>query len=118
MTTQEIANKVSSLLREGKFDEVYDNYFDIENVRHIEPQSPYFSDLTGLIAIKEKDAQIQAGIEAVNSMEVGNPIVAKSHFAIPYKMSVDLKDGNKLDLDEIIVYEVKDGKIKLEQFFY
>lgn len=118
MTTQEIANNVTALLREGKFDEVYERYFDTKNIRHIEPQSPYFPDLTGIKAIKEKDTQMQAGIDSVNEMEVGNPIVAKYHFALPYKMSVNLKEGNKLELDEIIVYEVKDGKITLEQFFY
>ena len=118
MTTQEIAQNVTALLREGKFEEVYDLYFDDENVKHIEPQSPYFSEVIGVKAIKEKDVQMQAGIGSIDKMEVGDPVVAKSHFALPYKMSLTLKDGNVGELDEIIVYEVNEGKITLEQFFY
>ncbi|MEM9889006.1 MAG: SnoaL-like domain-containing protein [Bacteroidota bacterium] len=118
MTTQQIAENVTALLRQGQFEMVYDDYFDAEKVRHIEPQSPFFPDLTGVEALKEKDVQMQANIASVDGMEVGDPIVAKSHFALPYKMAITMKDGNKMELDEIIVYEVQDGKIVLEQFFY
>jgi hypothetical protein len=118
MKTQEIATAVVALLREGKFEEVYDHFFDHKNVRHIEPQSPFFPDLTGVIAIKEKDVQMQANISSVESMEVGEPIVSKDHFALHYKIAFTLRDGSNITLDEIIVYQVKDGKIILEQFFY
>ena len=118
MTTQQIADKVTSLLRQGQFDAVYEDYFDTENVRHLEPQSPFFPDLKGVKALREKDAQMQANIASIDGMEVGHPIIAKSHFALPYKMAITLKDGNKMEMDEIIVYEVKNGKIILEQFFY
>lgn len=118
MATQEIATKVTALLREGKFEEIYNNYFDFENVRHIEPQSPYFPDLTGVKAIKEKDAQMQTNIASVEGMEVGDPIVAKNHFALPYKLAFTLNDGNTAEIDEIIVYHVENEKITLEQFFY
>ncbi len=118
MSTQEIALQLTSLLREGKFDQVYDSLFDSEKIRHIEPQSEHFSNLTGLAAIKEKDAMMGANIEAVQSLEVGEAIISKNHIALPYKISLKLKDGNVFSLDEIIVYEVENGKIVLEQFFY
>ncbi|MEM6685487.1 MAG: nuclear transport factor 2 family protein [Bacteroidota bacterium] len=118
MKTHEIATSVVALLREGKFKGVYDHFFNYEDVRHIEPQSPFFPNLTGVAAIKEKDAQMQANIASVEQMEIGEPIVSKDHFAMTYKINFTLKDGSKMELDEIIVYQVKDGKIILEQFFY
>lgn len=117
-TTQQIANGLTRLLREGKFQEVYENYFEPDTVRHIEPQSPNFSNLTGLKAILEKDKQMQSNIASFNHMHVGDPAVAGDHFAIPYQMGFITKDGKEVNLNEIIVYQVEHGKIVLEQFFY
>ena len=57
-------------------------------------------------------------IEGIDSMEVGDAIIALKHIAIPYKLSAKLKGGNSINLDEIIVYEINEGKIVSEQFFY
>lgn len=118
MTTREIADQLVALLRTAQFDAVYEQLFDAEKVRHIEPQSPHFPDLTGVAAIQEKDAIMGANIAAVQNLEIGDPIVSKDHIALTYKVTIELKDGNTLQLDEIIVYKVENGKIVLEQFFY
>lgn len=118
MTTAQIAERLTLLLREGKFEEIYDTLFDQENVQHIEPQSPYFSNITGVKAIKEKDTVMTGSIAEVHSMEIGNAITSKNFIAIPYKLSFTMKDGKKAALDELIVYQVKNEKIILEQFFY
>lgn len=117
MTNQEIANQLVSLLREGKFFDVYDQLFHHE-AHHIEPQSEHFSDVKGVFAIKAKDTVMGEYIETIESMEVGDAIVASKHIAIPYKLSAKLKDGSSMKLDEIIVYEIEESKIISEQFFY
>ena len=117
MTNQEVANKLVSLLREGKFNDVYVELFH-PDAEHIEPQSEHFAHVKGVEAIKAKDAVMQENIAGVEGMEVGDAIVAKDYIALPYKMTVELKDGDKWPLDEIIVYKVEDGKIVSEQFFY
>ena len=118
MNTQEIAHQLVGHLRAGEFEQIYDQLFDRESVRHLEPQSEHFADLTGVQAIKEKDAMMSANIEAVESLEVGDAIVSQDHIAVPYKISLKMKGDQTFSLDEIIVYAVKDGKIVLEQFFY
>lgn len=118
MTTQEIANQVVDLLRAGQFEAVYDQFFDAENIHHIEPQSPHFPDLKGVKALKEKDAQIQANIASFDHLEVGDAIVSKDYIALPYKAAFTTKDGQQAQLDELIVYQVKGDKIISEQFFY
>ena len=118
MTTQQVANQLVSLLRQAKFDEIYTQLFHPTEVRHIEPQSPHFAELTGVEAIRAKDAAMAANIAAMDKLEVGEAAVAEDFFALPYKVSLTMKDGSSFALDEIIVYRVKDGKIVLEQFFY
>ncbi|MEM8508033.1 MAG: nuclear transport factor 2 family protein [Bacteroidota bacterium] len=117
MTNQEIATRLVSLLREGKFNDVYDELFH-PDADHIEPQSEYFAHVKGVEAIKRKDAAMQENLAGAEGMEVGDAIIAKDYIAIPYKMTAILKDGNKWPLDEIIVYKTGNGKIISEQFFY
>ena len=118
MTTNAIANRLVELLRDGKFEQVYDELFDAERVRHLEPQSEHFAEVIGVAAIKEKDALMTANIASFGKLEVGDAITAGGFFAIPYKMAFTMKDGTAVSIDEIILYEVQDGKIILEQFFY
>ncbi|WP_350286845.1 SnoaL-like domain-containing protein [uncultured Croceitalea sp.] len=117
MTNQEIANRLVALLREGKFNDVYDELFHLD-AEHIEPQSEHFSLVKGVEAIKAKDAAMQENLAGAEGLEVGDAIVAKEYMAIPYKMTALLKDGNKWPLDEIILYNVEDSKIISEHFFY
>ncbi|AZQ44807.1 nuclear transport factor 2 family protein [Nonlabens ponticola] len=117
MNNKELANRLVELLRKGEFNTVYDELFHPQAV-HIEPQSEHFARVEGVPAIKAKDAAMQENIAAVDGLEVGDAIVARDYIALPYKMTVTLKDGNQWPLDEIIVYKVEDGKIVSEQFFY
>lgn len=117
MTNQKIADRLVSLLREGQFNTVYDELFH-KDAKHIEPQSEHFAQVNGVEAIKAKDAAMVEHVAEVNSMEVGDAIVASKHIAIPYKLSARLKNDEQLSMDEIIVYEINDGKIISEEFFY
>ena len=44
--------------------------------------------------------------------------VAGNHFAVAMGMDVTMKGQGRMKMDEIAVYEVKEGKIVKEQFFY
>ena len=70
MNNQEIANRLVSLLRQGKFTEVYDELFHPE-AHHIEPQSEHFSNVKGVAAIKAKDEVMSEYLAGVESMESG-----------------------------------------------
>lgn len=118
MTTKDVAQQLMNLLPQGKYNEIYDTLFHTEKVRHIEPQSPHFADLTGVLAIKEKDQTMGANIASVEDIQVGEAVTSANHIALPYKIAFTLKDGQSVTLDEIILYEVEEGKIISEQFFY
>ncbi len=119
MTTTEIATALVDKLNQGDFFGAYE-LFDQDRVTHLEPKSPVeaFRQITGVDAIKAKDEAMGEGIAEASLPQIGTPIVKPAAIALPYKMELKLKDGSELVLDEIIVYQVENGKVISEQFFY
>ena len=116
MTTQEIANKLVQACREGKYDEAYKMYSP--NCRSIEPEGSPWPEAVGMEAIAAKGKQWQESVEEVHSGYVSDPIVADGWFSVQMKSDVTFKERGRSTIDEICVYEVKDGQIVREQFFY
>ena len=48
----------------------------------------------------------------------GDPIVAGNYFSVAMGMDATMKVAGRVKMDEICVYEVKEGKISKEQFFF
>jgi len=55
-------------------------------------------------------------IEMVHGLLVSEPVVARSSFACTMRMDVTMKGQGRMDMAELCVYDVKDGKISSEQF--
>jgi hypothetical protein len=70
------------------------------------------------VAIKAKSIAFQAGVEAFHSATISDPIVGGNSFAISWSMDATFKGRGRMTIEEVCVYQVKDGKIILEQFFY
>jgi ketosteroid isomerase-like protein len=118
MTTQEVAKRLSQFFEENKWSEAQDELFAEEAVS-IEPtNSPGLQTVKGLSAIKEKGKQFENMVEEVHGGYASEPIVAGSHIAVGMGMDVTMKGQGRMKMDEIAVYEVRDGKIVKEQFFY
>jgi hypothetical protein len=69
-------------------------------------------------AIREKGRQFEEMVEEMHGGYSNEPVVAGNHFALAMGMDVTMKGPGRVQMDEIAVYEVKDGKIVKEQFFY
>ena len=119
MTTQEVANQLVKLCREGKFEECIQQLYS-PNIISIEPDGGQWdSQVQGLDAIAKKGEQWNEMLEEFHSSEISDPIVAENFFSITMKSNVTLKGMNHpMDMDEVCVYNVQDGKIVKEQFFY
>ncbi len=118
-TTQEVANRLASLCREGKFvDAVKELY--APDVLSDEPQGmgPRPSHYEGMDQVLKKNEEFVKGIEEVHSNIISEPIVADNHFALSMKMDVTMKGMGRMQMDELCVYEVKDGKISHDRFFF
>jgi hypothetical protein len=118
MTTEQIAKRFYELSLEGKWNEIQDELFS-RDAKSIEPeQAQGLSTVKGLKAIKEKGKQWEEMIEAVHSGYCNEPHVAGKYFVCAMGTEVTMKGQPRTKMDEIALYEVSDGKIISEQFFY
>jgi ketosteroid isomerase-like protein len=118
MTTKDIAKKLKKLCEQGKFEDAQKELFAKDAVS-IEPMASeaFAKEVHGLDAIIKKGEKWQEMVSKNHSLEVSEPIVAGSTFALTMRMDVTMKDGKRMDMTELCVYHVKDGKIISEQFF-
>ena len=117
MSTAEIAAKLVQHCREGKFmDAIEDLYAD--NVESTEPMNNDGKPVVGKEAVIAKNNDWYASVVEVHSAIIGDPIVTGNFFACTMEMDVTYKTNGRLTMNEIAVYEVKDGKIVKDQFFY
>ena len=120
MNTQAVAKRLVELCREGKYDQAQEELYADDAVSiemdGLPPGS--LSNAKGMEAIREKSRQFNDGIEAVHGGSVGDPIVAGDWFSLVMTMDATFKDRGRINMEEICVYQVREGKIVREQFFY
>ena len=118
MTNQEIADRLVELCRKGDFETCYKELYS-PNVKSIEMKGAPNEEVTGLEGIAEKGKMWNDMVEKFHGSEIGDPIVAGNHFAIPWTLELTYKGAPAPSkMHEICVYEITDGKITKEQFFY
>jgi SnoaL-like domain len=117
MTTQQIANRLRELLQQGQFETAQKELFAAD-ATSVEPAHTGQLPISGLDAIMEKGAQFRNMVEAFHSVTVSEVICSNNHIAIALKVELTFKGQDRTSMDEIVLYEVKDGKIAYEQFFY
>lgn len=117
MTTDQIARRLVELCRAGDFETAQKELFANDAVS-IEPYAtPEFEKETkGLDAIIEKGHKFNDMVEAMHGGDVTDPIVAGSSFAMVMRMDMTMKGKERMNMSELCVYEVKDGKIISESF--
>ncbi len=117
-TTTEVAARFNELAKEGKYDQIQDELY-ADNAVSVEPStSPGMQSVESLAAIKEKGKQFNEMVEEMHDGYATDPVVAGNHFSVAMGMDVTMKGQGRNKMDEIAIYEVKDGKIVKEQFFY
>lgn len=118
MTTSEVANRLVELCREGKYlqaiDELYSN-----DIVSVEPEGAPNVNTQGIEAVRQKTINFEEMVESVQSSEVSDPTVADNFFSVNMHSVVTFKGApGPADMNEICVYQVKNGKVVAEQFFY
>ena len=118
LTTQEVVARFDELARQEKWFEIQDELF-ADNVRSIDPSnSPYFKYAEGKAAVRKKGMDWVAKVEAVHGLHTSPAVIGGNHFAVGRSFEITVTDFGRIKIDEIMLYEVKDGQIVSEQFFY
>ena len=117
MTTQEIANRLVELCRKGEYGTVYQELYSPQCIS-IEPKGAQVEVCNGLEEMAAKGKAWNESMEEFHGSDIGDPIVAGSHICMTMMMDATFKGIGRQRMDELCVYEVQDGKIVKEQFFY
>ena len=114
MTTHDIAQQLIQHCRELRFSEARRALFAPDAVS-VEADG---STTQGLEALDAKQRQWQAGIEQLHGVEVSAPIVTPHYISIAFTWELTLKGQPRGGWSEIGLFQVKDGRVVREQFFY
>ena len=120
MTVEQIARRLVALCREGKFEQAQNELY-AEHTLSIEPDGlppGALGSVKGLAAIRDKGRQFQERTEVLHSITVSEPLIADNWFSVSMKMDITMKEFGRVNLAEICVFHVRDGKVDKEQFFY
>ena len=120
MTTQDVANRFNELAQSNQWEKIQEELF-AENAVSIEPAKGIAMGMTnaeGTDAIKKKGEAFNQMVEEMHGGFATAPVVGGNFFSVGMGMDVTMKGVGRVNMEEIAVYEVKDGKIVSEQFFY
>lgn len=118
MTTQQIASRLTDFCKKGEFEAAQKELF-ADNAVSVEPYAtPEFEKETkGLKSIVEKGHKFNNMVEKLHSVNVSEPLIANNSIAFRMNMDIKMKGRDREKMEELCVYEVKDGKIVSEHFF-
>ena len=117
MTTEQVAQRVVELCRKQAWKEALEALYD-KGIVSVEAfgmggESP---EKRGIDQVRGKTEWWLQNMD-VHSVKVGGPFVAHDHFVVQYDIDVTDKNSKKrMQMSEVGVYTVKDGKIVREEF--
>ncbi|MCB0620868.1 MAG: nuclear transport factor 2 family protein [Saprospiraceae bacterium] len=117
MTVKQVADRLVELCRQGQFDTAQNELY-AEDALSIEPEGAPDREVRGLAAIRKKGEEFNNMTEEVHGITVSDPVVADNFFSIMMDIDMTMKGAGRMNMAEVAVYEVRDGKVVKEQFFY
>lgn len=121
MSPRQVADRYFELAQQSKRLEIVEELYS-NDVINREPEHAIAMGIPtmtkGLDAVKAKTEARNEMIETVHAESCSTPVVGGRFFSVALGRDVTLKGRSRMSLQEIAVYEVRDGKIVSEQYFY
>lgn len=119
MTTQEVANRYYELIQQHQYARIQDELY-APNAISIEPENDTNLPLRveGIEALRQKEGLFFSQVDQMYGGQMSEPIVSNFFFSQMTEMDVKMKGKERKLKGQIGVFEVCDGKIVKEQFFY
>jgi ketosteroid isomerase-like protein len=116
MDNKDIANRLVALCREGRNLEAIETLY-AEDVVSLEVMDP-MREVRGREGVLGK-ARWWQGAHEVHGASVDGPWPNGDQFIVRFHFDITQKEtGNRVQMDEVGLYTVRDGKIAEEKFFY
>lgn len=117
MTTTELARDFTELLKQGDDERAAEKYNANDIVSYEAMEGP-MAVCQGKDAVKQKGDWWRQNHD-LHGASVEGPFVNGNQFAVRFKYDVTPKaTGQRVTMDEVGLYTVKDGRIIEERFFY
>ncbi|MGH9617451.1 MAG: SnoaL-like domain-containing protein [Acidobacteriaceae bacterium] len=119
MSISEVAHGLVGLCRQRKYMEAVEKYYSDKIVSVESASAPGMpAEMKGIESVKGKTKWWVDNHE-VHSEEVNGPYIGEKQFAVEFKFDVTQKgSGKRMQMDEMALYTVENGKIVHEHFFY
>ncbi|MBL6454821.1 nuclear transport factor 2 family protein [Belnapia sp. T6] len=115
MDTQAVAAEFAALCKAGKFEEAGERFW-AEDVVSIEPMQGEMAELRGKAAVRGKGEWWYAN-HVIHGTETHGPYVNGNQFALRFHIDVTQKaSGQRMQMEEVALYTVRDGKVAEERF--
>ena len=117
MSTKEIAHQLVNYCRQGKDGQAVEELYHPQ-VTSVEMKGWPMEIVNGIDNIRMKHKMFNDSIEEIHSNEVSEPLVCNGYFSCVMSFDATFKGRGRSKISELCIYEVKEGKITREQFFY
>ena len=117
MNVQNVADRLVEFCREGKYRQAQQELYASNSVS-IEPDGSPWRSAEGLKAIHAKIDQWEEMVEEIHSMNVTTPVISGNFISCKMDNDITFKGMGRINGSEIAIFEVRDGKIVREHFFY
>ncbi len=117
MNTKEVANKWYTMCNQGQNLECVEELY-ADNV--VSQEMPGYPEevVSGKQNVWDKSKQWLDNVEEFHGGAISEPVIAGNHFTCKMDFDVTFKDRGRQQMEEVCVFEVENGKIVHEQFFY
>ncbi|TIL80250.1 MAG: nuclear transport factor 2 family protein [Mesorhizobium sp.] len=117
MTTAEMAKEFTELLKQGQNEAAAEKY-NADDIVSYEAMEGPMAVCNGKEAVKQKGQWWEENNE-VHGGSVEGPYVNGDQFAVRFKFDITPKaTGERVSMDEVGLYTVKNGKIAEERFYF
>ena len=118
VTNEEILDRFKALAIEERWFDIQDDLFST-NVKSIDPaHSPYMGYAEGKAAVRKKGKDFVAKVEEFHGARTSEPVMGGNYIAVARDMDITAQGFGRIQINEVMLYEIKNGEIISEQFFY
>ena len=118
LTTGDVAARFNELAQQEKWFEIQDELF-ADNVQSMDPpESPYLGYAEGKAAVRNKGEEFVKKVKDFHGASTTQPVIGGNHFAVGRELDITVQGFGRIQISQVMLYEVKDGQIVSEQFFY
>jgi hypothetical protein len=117
MTTQQVADRLVWLIREGKnlqaIDELYAN-----DVISKEPKGHPHELTSGIGKVRKNVEVFEANVLEMHAITASDPLVEGNYFAFTLEIDATYRNHGRSRMRELCLYKARDGKVITDEFFY